>query len=638
MNTLWALGLGSLKVMMMLLVAAGIALSLRRRPARLRAVVWGTALVGSLLIPVVAAVVPTVPVVLPIALSGMTGPAAPPPVTPVLPDVDRAGERRPVETGVVLPAPPLATRGWPLPPLDDVIALLWAGIALAFLSHHLVALWRMHRLVRRASVVSAPDVLELAADVRRQIGCRRQVRLVVSSELDIPAVFGTLRPVLILPASSRTWLEDRLTAVLQHELVHVIRFDWLVRTVARFACAVYWFNPLVWWAQHRLDLEQELACDEEVLAFGSRASTYACHLLGIARTALHHRAPAAAGLGMARRSHLEERIMTILSRPSHHRVGLAVILPAAVITAALVPAIAAVQPADPGPKPASPELKAALADMKDAERRLEPFIEQIEQRHHAIEPSIEAIEAIEVNLDEEALARIEAKMAPILEQIEAVQIDMAPVHEQLEAAQRALESARIHVEDGTFAEIQEQIQTQMEAQMRQLESIHVDMEPYHDQLEALNAQLEPLTRELEAIHLEALPSQKQLEQIQRDMEPFHDDMERLHRQMEPLQEEMERIGARVTSALRTDVEHVLRSGLGAVTGPNAPFGEAADRIVESAGVEIDDGVLDLDVSRREVREILSDLFGPDRIGTEQAFDAALDRTVDDVSTLEIAVD
>ena len=48
MNALAALGLGSLKVMLMLLVATGIALSLRQRPARLRAVVWGTALVGSL--------------------------------------------------------------------------------------------------------------------------------------------------------------------------------------------------------------------------------------------------------------------------------------------------------------------------------------------------------------------------------------------------------------------------------------------------------------------------------------------------------------------------------------------------------------------------------------------------------------
>lgn len=637
MNTLAALGFGSLKVMLMLLVAAGIALSLRRRPARLRAVVWGTALVGSLLIPVAAAVVPELPVVLPIDVPGLHGTVQPPPSAVAPPGVGRTGGRSSAGTAAAPPVPS-AEHTPAMPPLEDTIALLWAAVALALVGHQLMALWRMHRLVRRASVVAAPDVLALAETVRRQVGCRRQVRLVVSSELDIPAVFGVVRPALVLPVSSDTWLEDRLTAVLQHELVHVIRLDWPVRTAARFACAVYWYNPLVWWAARRLDLEQELACDEEVLALGSRASTYACHLLGIARTALHRRTPAAAGLAMARRSHLEERIMTILNRPIHRRVGLAVILPAAVLTAALVPAIAAVQPADPGPKPASPELKAALADMKDAEQRLEPFIERIELQQDEIAPELKEIESLRVEIDEEALARVEAKMAPILEQIEAVQIDMTPVHEQLEAMQEAFGSMRIHVEDGTFEEIQEQIQAQMATHMRQLESIQLDMEPYHAQLEALHAQLEPLTRQIEEIHRDAVPSQEQLERIEREMEPFHEEMERLHREMEPLHEEIERIGSRVESALRNDVEQVLRSGLGAVTRPAAPFGEAAERIVDDASIHIDRDVLELDVSRREVREILSDLFGPERIGTDEAFDAALERTVDEVSKLEIAVD
>ena len=55
MDAIAVFGLGSLKALLMLLIAAGVALALRRRPARLRAVVWGTALVGSLLIPLAAA-------------------------------------------------------------------------------------------------------------------------------------------------------------------------------------------------------------------------------------------------------------------------------------------------------------------------------------------------------------------------------------------------------------------------------------------------------------------------------------------------------------------------------------------------------------------------------------------------------
>ena len=68
MDTVAVFGLGSLKALLMLLIAGGIALVLRGRPARLRAVIWGTALVGSLLIPLAATVVPALPVVLPMEI------------------------------------------------------------------------------------------------------------------------------------------------------------------------------------------------------------------------------------------------------------------------------------------------------------------------------------------------------------------------------------------------------------------------------------------------------------------------------------------------------------------------------------------------------------------------------------------
>jgi beta-lactamase regulating signal transducer with metallopeptidase domain/predicted nucleic acid-binding Zn-ribbon protein len=638
MDAIVIFGLGSLKALLMLIIAAGVALALKGRSARLRSVIWGTALVGSLLIPVAAMVVPSVPVVLPMEIPQISTGTSRLSTVDELPGA-RSGPFAPAAQSDENPQlPPPSAQDWALPSVGSALMTIWAALALVLFTNQLSGLWRMAGIIRRARPVTDGATLAVLADVRAQVGCRRRIRLVTTSELDIPAVFGLFRPAVILPIHSGTWLEDRLAAVLQHELIHVIRLDWPVRVAARFAATTYWFNPLVWWAKRRLDLEQEMACDEEVLALGSRASSYACHLLGVARTAVHRPALAVAGLEMARRSDLEERIMSILNRPRHRKVGLAVILPAAILTAALVPAIAAVQPAEPGPRTASAELKAALIEMQEAEKRIEPYIERITEHEFELQPILEQIEDIEIDIDHEAIARIEAEMEPILEQIEAIHIDMEPMHTQIETMHDSFENIELHIEDGTLEQIQEQIHAQMEAHRAQFESVQIDMEPFHAQMEALHAQLEPLQRRMEELHLEAVPSHEEMERMHAEIEPFQREMERLQEEMEPFHEEMELLGDRIEAALIGDVADVVRQHLGPVTGPDAPFTEAAARIIDDGNIHINDDVIKLDVSRREVREILSDLFTPSRIGTQDAFDDALENAVEEVSHLEIRID
>jgi beta-lactamase regulating signal transducer with metallopeptidase domain len=519
-----------------------------------------------------------------------------------------------------------------------VFLTAWAIGVVLMLTRLGIGLWRMTRAVRRARPVEDHYWLAMLAGARDQVGCRRRVRLVTSSEVEVPATLGFFRPVIVLPRHAERWVWGRRQAVMLHEMVHVARFDWPVRTVARLARAFYWFNPLVWWAVRRLDLEQELACDEEVLALGTRASSYACHLLGIARHAAPCPSPAIPALGIARRTHLEERIMTILNRTKHRRAGLVVLLPAAILMAALVPALASVVPSDPPPRPADAELKQILTEMEEAEARIEPHLAKIESIEIEMEPHLEMLEEIEITIDHSRLEEIEKQMEPFLEKLEEIEIDMEPFHAQMEAMEEQLQNLEIHIEDGTLDEVQRQIHEQIEAHMELIEDIHVDMEPFLEQIEAIHVAMEDLHVEMADIHIDLEPFHFQMEQFQIEMEPFHEKMEQFHREMQPFHEEMELLGNRLEKALEDEIAAYLRTELGAVTSPEADFHDAAARIVEDADINVDDGVVRVSASRGNTRDILTDLYGPQRIGLQEAFDEAVERAVDGMSPLRIQAD
>jgi hypothetical protein len=134
------------------------------------------------------------------------------------------------------------------------------------------------------------------------------------------------------------------------------------------------------------------------------------------------------------------------------------------------------------------------------------------------------------------------------------------------------------------------------------------------------------------------PINAQIEKMELEMAPFHEQMEQLHLELEPFTREMERIGDRLERAIQDEVAAYLRSELGAVTSPDAPIDEAAARIIEAADINVHDGVLKIKGDDSEIREILTDLMLPHRIGTQDVFNQAIDNAAIGLSPMVIQVD
>jgi beta-lactamase regulating signal transducer with metallopeptidase domain len=244
------------------------------------------------------------------ALPLAANPATPAPST----DAARARATRPA-----VASPPSTASGTSLRiPTGAWIVAAWLCGALAVLSRFALGCVRLARMSRRAGAPTAP-LCSRVARLARELGIARRVTDSLSTEVAVPLTWGLRRPLVLLPANAARWPEARVEAVLAHELAHVRRHDTATQGMAQLACAIYWFNPLVWLAARRLRAERERACDDRVLGLGLRPAAYASELLQIARAGLARREPRAAAVAMARRSGLERRIVAILDPDRRRR-------------------------------------------------------------------------------------------------------------------------------------------------------------------------------------------------------------------------------------------------------------------------------------------------------------------------------
>ena len=106
----------------------------------------------------------------------------------------------------------------------------------------------------------------------------------MSEKLLSPAVYGIIKPKIILPESYRN---RDCELILLHEKTHIRSADNLWRVLGFLIVAVHWFNPLCWIFLKLLLADIEFSCDERVIARagGNRAKEYALCLLESSRGA-----------------------------------------------------------------------------------------------------------------------------------------------------------------------------------------------------------------------------------------------------------------------------------------------------------------------------------------------------------------
>jgi beta-lactamase regulating signal transducer with metallopeptidase domain len=193
-----------------------------------------------------------------------------------------------------------------------LLAGVWAAGTAAHLLLLVVGIVRLMGIAAAANPIRDGRCADLALDISADYRVHAPVLLLEADRATLPVTWGHAQPKILLPPSARGWSDERIRAVLCHEIAHVRRRDWLVQVFATVVRALYWPHPLVWIACARLRLECERACDDAVLRDGIDGSRYASHLLALARSVVEGRQPAPTA-ALAVRSTLEQRVRSMLS-------------------------------------------------------------------------------------------------------------------------------------------------------------------------------------------------------------------------------------------------------------------------------------------------------------------------------------
>lgn len=183
----------------------------------------------------------------------------------------------PMDFTLAVPSEPLVASPRPVAPVQRtqvadpitwsrVLMWTWAGGAMLF------AVWvagshlRLSRRIARDRREPNDDLERLLQACRERMNIRRRVRVVLTDAAAGPALMGVFRPRILLPGHLVTALSrDQLRHVLMHELAHLRRHDIAVNWLLIALTALHWFNPLVWFAFHRLRSDREPLRDAMVL-------------------------------------------------------------------------------------------------------------------------------------------------------------------------------------------------------------------------------------------------------------------------------------------------------------------------------------------------------------------------------------
>jgi len=143
-----------------------------------------------------------------------------------------------------------------------VMVVTYCGYSLF---RYFLALQQIHKVIRQSSLLQHSGREIAFTYNQQQLIERLNVKVYVTRQSISPFVFGLFRRALILPEYVFTLPKIQRTLLIEHELIHIKRYDPQMVLFFSFCSALFCFNPFIRYYEKRFIQAMELNCDAEVI-------------------------------------------------------------------------------------------------------------------------------------------------------------------------------------------------------------------------------------------------------------------------------------------------------------------------------------------------------------------------------------
>jgi len=204
-------------------------------------------------------------------------------------------------------------QGWDLS-VEKTLIFLWFMGVMVLGIYILFKNLNFWAIIKEKPLLIDKKVLDLLEECKGRMRINTVLGVIVTDKVKSPALFGYIRPRLLLPEGILEKLNDaELAYVFMHELGHLKRHDIGISWLLTIMQIIHWFNPLVWLAFYHMRIDQESACDASVLSRikQNQSADYANAIIGFLEKFCQNRQlPALVGV-LENKSQIKRRIAMI---------------------------------------------------------------------------------------------------------------------------------------------------------------------------------------------------------------------------------------------------------------------------------------------------------------------------------------